>query len=198
MRNYVWENTDKEADTPALLSNPSSSFIFTPYPLSPQPSPFLSPLPNSDQGVGVGSKSIQNLPGREYLWRSIAKVVFVLRTKHHCSKSIKNIYAPVAHIMYLTVVSWSNKFCNGEERPEQGEQVPLCTCSSTPLSMGPKTPSRALVHKTTYASMIYTAPVHNVLDVCISITWASGRGLGPGPQMTHDLSARCHFTGPPS
>jgi hypothetical protein len=28
--------------------------------------------------------------------------------------------------------------------------------------------------------MIYTAPVHNVLDACISITWGSGRGLGPG------------------
>ncbi len=24
------------------------------------------------------------------------------------------------------------------------------------------------------------SPVHNVLDVCISITWGSGRGLGPG------------------
>ncbi len=35
----------------------------------------------------------------------------------------------------------SNKFCNGGERPEQGDQVPLCTCSSTPLSMGPEPPS---------------------------------------------------------
>ncbi len=24
------------------------------------------------------------------------------------------------------------------------------------------------------------SPVHNVLDACISITWESGRGLGPG------------------
>jgi hypothetical protein len=30
-----------------------------------------------------------------------------------------------------------------------------------------------------YAPMFYT-PVHNVLDKCISITRASGRGLGPG------------------
>ncbi len=30
-----------------------------------------------------------------------------------------------------------------------------------------------------YAPMIYTAPVHNVLDACISITRASGRRLGP-------------------
>jgi hypothetical protein len=31
----------------------------------------------------------------------------------------------------------------------------------------------ALVPKTTYT------PMHNVLDACISITWESGRGLGP-------------------
>ncbi len=31
-----------------------------------------------------------------------------------------------------------------------------------------------------YSTMIYTAPLHNVLDVCISIRRASGRGLGPG------------------
>ncbi len=37
--------------------------------------------------------------------------------------------------------------------------------------------SWSLVHKTPYD--IYS-PVHNILDVCISITWASGRGLGPG------------------
>jgi hypothetical protein len=49
----------------------------------------------------------------------------------------------------------SNKFCNGRERPEQGEKVPLCTCSSTPLSTGPET--SLVVHKTTYAPMIYTA-----------------------------------------
>jgi hypothetical protein len=43
------------------------------------------------------------------------------------------------------------------ERPEQGEQVPLCTCSSTPSVWALKPPSWALVHKTTYAPMIYTA-----------------------------------------
>ncbi len=32
-----------------------------------------------------------------------------------------------------------------------------------------------------YAPMIYMySPVHNVLDVCISITRESGRGLSPG------------------
>jgi hypothetical protein len=51
----------------------------------------------------------------------------------------------------------SNKFCNGGERPEQGEQVPLCTCSSTPSVWALKPPSWALVHKTTYAPTIYTA-----------------------------------------
>jgi hypothetical protein len=33
----------------------------------------------------------------------------------------------------------SNKFCNGGERPEQGDQVTLCTCSSPPPHMGPET-----------------------------------------------------------
>ncbi len=51
----------------------------------------------------------------------------------------------------------SNKFFNGGGScPSRViiDQGPLCTCSSTPLSMGPETP---LVHKTTYAPMIYTA-----------------------------------------
>ncbi len=62
--------------------------------------------------------------------------------------------------------SWlliSNKFCNGGggERPEQGEQVPLCTCSSNPPPLvWALKPPLALVHKTTYAPMIYT-------DLCI-------------------------------
>jgi hypothetical protein len=33
---------------------------------------------------------------------------------------------------------------------------------------------------TIYATMIYTAPVRNVLDACLFIMWGSGRGLGPG------------------
>jgi hypothetical protein len=31
----------------------------------------------------------------------------------------------------------SNKFCNGGERPEQGEQVPLCTLLLRPPQYGP-------------------------------------------------------------
>jgi hypothetical protein len=45
------------------------------------------------------------------------------------------------------------------------------------------TPVGAHVHKTTYAPMLLYGPVRNVFDGGISITWASGRGLG-------------HFTGP--
>jgi hypothetical protein len=70
----------------------------------------------------------------------------------------------------------SNKFCNGGSQSEQGDQVPLYTCSSTPLSMGPETSlvdSCAENHLCTYD--LYS-PVHNVLDACISITWASGGG----------------------
>ncbi len=50
--------------------------------------------------------------------------------------------------------------------------------------------------------MIYMArPVRNAFDAGKSITWASGRGLGPGnrdfwaPNGTR-RTARCHFTGP--
>ncbi len=74
----------------------------------------------------------------------------------------------------------SKKFCNGGERPEQGEQVPLCTCSSTPSVWALKPPSWSLVHITTYAPMVYTALCIMCLDACISITWGSMRGLGPG------------------
>jgi hypothetical protein len=40
------------------------------------------------------------------------------------------------------------------ERPGKGEQVPLCICSSTPLSMALKPPPWAFVHTTTYALCI--------------------------------------------
>ncbi len=36
------------------------------------------------------------------------------------------------------------------------------------------------MHKTTYAAIYLCSHVHNVLDACISITRASGRGLSPG------------------
>jgi hypothetical protein len=52
----------------------------------------------------------------------------------------------------------SNQFCNGGGGVEQW----------------------ALVHKTTYAPMIYTSPYLMIFDAGRSITWASGRGLGPG------------------
>ncbi len=106
-------------------------------------------------------------------------------------------------IMYLTVVSWFRisfvmggsrpgraiKFLYAPELPEQDDKVPLCFCSSTPISMGPETSlvgSCALNHLCTYD--LYS-PVHNVLDACIitSITWASGRGLGPGNALVMDM-----------
>jgi hypothetical protein len=80
-------------------------------------------------------------------------------------------YAPYSRLLI------SNKFCNVGERPEQGDQVSFCTCSSPPSVWALKPPLWALVHKTTYD--LYS-PLHNVLYVCISITWASGRGLGTG------------------
>jgi hypothetical protein len=38
----------------------------------------------------------------------------------------------------------------------------------------------ALVHKTTYAPMVYTAPCVMLLMRAASITWARGRGMGSG------------------
>jgi hypothetical protein len=49
--------------------------------------------------------------------------------------------------------------------------------SPPPTVWALKPPLLSLVHKSTYD--LYS-PVHNVLDVCIFITWASGRALGPG------------------
>ncbi len=85
------------------------------------------------------------------------------------------INAPEEHIMYLTVVSWflisfvmvassSNKFLYAPAPPP-------------PSVWALKPPSWALVRKTCTYDLY--SHVHNVLDACISITWASGRGLGP-------------------
>jgi hypothetical protein len=41
-------------------------------------------------------------------------------------------------------------------------------------------PGWPLVHKTTYAPMIYTAPCVMLLMRAASLTWASGMGLSPG------------------
>jgi hypothetical protein len=66
-----------------------------------------------------------------------------------------------------------------------------------------KPPSWALVHKIIYAPMggLYS-PVHNVLDACITITLASGRGLDPGnlklfgPQMALPYQLDAILQGP--
>ncbi len=49
------------------------------------------------------------------------------------------------------------KFLYAPEGPEQGDLVPLCTCSPAPTIWALKPPSWALVHKITYAPVIYTA-----------------------------------------
>ncbi len=73
----------------------------------------------------------------------------------------------------------SNKFCNWGGG-EQGEQVPLCTGSSAPLSMGLKPLLWALVHKNHLCTYDLYSPV-------LWVIWA--------PNGTR-LSAWCHFTGP--
>ncbi len=75
----------------------------------------------------------------------------------------------------------SNKFCNGGggggSGPARAIKFLYAPAPPPPSVWALKPPSWVLVHKTTYD--LYS-PVHNVLDACISITWASGRGLGPG------------------
>jgi hypothetical protein len=51
----------------------------------------------------------------------------------------------------------SNKFCKGGERPEQGNKFLYAPAPPPPPVWALKPPSWALVHKTTYALMIYTA-----------------------------------------
>jgi hypothetical protein len=60
------------------------------------------------------------------------------------------------------------KFPYAPERPEQGDNVPLFTCSSTPHSISPRAPYETLVKVTRGLMCLCTydlySPVHNVLD----------------------------------
>ena len=47
------------------------------------------------------------------------------------------------------------------------------------------------IHKTTYAPMIYTALCIMLLMRAASITWASGKGLGPGNLAPGRINHRC-------
>ncbi len=54
--------------------------------------------------------------------------------------------------------------------------------ATIPLYNPLKSPVGAHVHKIAYGPLIDTVlgPVHNAFDAAKSVTWASGRGLGPG------------------
>jgi hypothetical protein len=88
----------------------------------------------------------------------------------------------------------------GGSGPSRAIKFLYAPAPPTPHSMGSETFLKALVHKTTYAPMIYTALCIMFWMRCISITWASGRGLGPGnlellgPQMAL-IYLLCHITG---
>jgi hypothetical protein len=110
-------------------------------------------------------------------------------------------YAPEAHIMYLTVVSWfliSFVMGEGGRGPSRANKFFYAPAPPPPSVWALKPPSWALVHKPPMYLWLYSS-VHNVLDACISITWASGRGMALEfywvPNGTR-LSARSHFTGP--
>jgi hypothetical protein len=100
-----------------------------------------------------------------------------------------------AYYVPYSCLSISNKFCNGGERPEQGEQV------LPPSVWALKPPSWALVHKTNYAPMIYTALCimfwrrgYTVLGQ-VEGGWALEFSGFWAPNGTR-LSAQCHFTEP--
>ncbi len=92
-----------------------------------------------------------------------------------------NFYAPEVHIMYLTVVSWFLiSFVMGGSGPSRANKF-LYEPAPPPLSVWAlKPPSWALVHITTYAPMIYSAMRILFWMCAFTITWARGRGLGPG------------------
>jgi hypothetical protein len=111
-------------------------------------------------GIGIHFDStINTFPGPRYhkeIWKigKCRTLLFLMS-----SENLKLIFLCTGGAYYVpySCLLISNKFCNGEERPEPGEQVPLCACSFTPLSMGPETSLMGSLHKTTYAPMIYTA-----------------------------------------
>ncbi len=88
----------------------------------------------------------------------------------------------------------SNKFGNGGEQPSRANKFLYAPAPPTSSIWALKPPSRTLVHKTTYAPMIYTAlsimfwmRANPLLTLNSQVFWA--------PNGTC-LSARCHFTGP--
>ncbi len=85
-----------------------------------------------------------------------------------------------ADIMYLTVSSWFLIcFVMGGSGLSRAIKFLNAPALPPPHSMGPEPPSWALVHKTSYAPMIYTSLWVMIFDARRSITWARGRGLSP-------------------
>jgi hypothetical protein len=66
------------------------------------------------------------------------------------------------------------------ELPEQAIKFLYAPASPPPTVWALNSPSWALVHKTTYAPMIYMSLCVMLLMRAASIAWASGRGLGAG------------------
>jgi hypothetical protein len=99
-------------------------------------------------------------------------------------------YAPEAHIIYLTVVSWFLiSFVMGGSGSNRANKFLYAPAPPSLSVWALKPPSWALVHKTTYAPMIYTA-------LCIMFwMWAYPLRVFWAPNGIR-LSARCHFTGP--
>ena len=80
------------------------------------------------------------------------------------------------------------KFLNSPERPKQGElssfihlllHPPTVWALDLP-TIHPVKVTKGLVCISNLCTYDLYSPVHTVLNACISITWGSGRGLGPG------------------
>ncbi len=68
----------------------------------------------------------------------------------------------------------------GGSRPRRANKFLYAPAPPPPSVLALKPPSWALVHKTTYSPMIYTSLCIMFWMRAYPITWAGGRGLGPG------------------
>ncbi len=96
-------------------------------------------------------------------------------------------YALEAHIMYLTVVSWFLiSLVIGGSGPSKANKF-LYAPAPPPPSVWPWNLPSALLCIKPPMHLWFIQPVQNVLDACISITKANGRGLGPGIRVFRTL-----------
>ncbi len=91
-------------------------------------------------------------------WRPESTNLISRSHQRNLSAFINFFYAPEGHIMYLTVVSWFLiSFVIGGSDPGRANKFLYAPAPSSPSVWALKPPVWALVHKTTYVPMIFTA-----------------------------------------